>query len=72
MSYYCVFVKMEYYLAQDDQKKAHLLALLKTYARDKNVENLAHSVALLLNNPMERKLLKEIRYIRNKVYLRYC
>lgn len=56
-----MFMKMEYYLARNDQKKTHLLALLKTYARDKNVENLAHSTALLLNNPMERKLLKEIR-----------
>lgn len=54
-------MKMEYYLARNDQKKARLLALLKTYAKDKNVENLAQSVALLLNNPMEKKLLTEIR-----------
>ena len=63
---YCLLLmlnimKMEYYLARNDQKKARLLTLLKTYARDKNVENLAHSVALLLNNPMEKKLLTEIR-----------
>lgn len=54
-------LKMEYYLARNDQKKTHLLALLNAYAKDKNVENLAHSVALLLNKPMEKKLLKEIR-----------
>ena len=53
--------QMEYYLVRNDQKKARLLALLKTYAKDRNVENLAHSVALLLNNPMEKKLLKGIR-----------
>lgn len=56
-------MKMEYYLAWNGHKKARLLTLLKTYARDKNVENLAHSVALLLTNPMEKKLLKEIRWL---------
>lgn len=56
-----MLMKMEYYLAGNDRKKARLLGMLKTYAKDRNVENLAHSVALLLNNPMEKKLLKEIR-----------
>lgn len=67
-----VFLKMEYYLARNNQKKACLLASLKTYAKDKNVENLAHSVGLLLNNPMERKLLKEIRSVCVHAHVRLC
>ena len=52
---------MEYYLAHNRQKKTRLLALLKAYSKDKNVENLAHSLELVLINPMEKKLLKQIR-----------
>ncbi|XP_065898644.1 delphilin-like isoform X3 [Dysidea avara] len=53
--------QMEYYLAHNRQKKTRLLALLKAYSKDKNVENLAHSLELVLINPMEKKLLKQIR-----------
>jgi len=49
------------------QKKTSLLALLKTYSKDKNVENLAHSLELLLINPMEKRLLKQIRYTHHHI-----
>ncbi|XP_006817000.1 delphilin-like [Saccoglossus kowalevskii] len=55
------FQKVDEVLYGDPAKKDALLALLKQYARDKNVEHLAKTLTVLLNTPTQKQLLQEIR-----------
>ena len=53
--------KMNYYLAGHETKKKMLIKALNQYARDRSVEELGQSLKGILQLPVERKLLREIR-----------
>ena len=59
--FFVVFYKMNYYLAGQESKKKILIKALNQYARDRSVEDLAQSLKGILQMPVERRLLKEIR-----------
>lgn len=59
--YFVVVFKMNYYLAGNEEKKKMLIKALNQFARDRSVEVLAQSLKGILQLPVERKLLKEIR-----------
>lgn len=52
---------MNYYLAGQESKKKILIKALNQYARDRSLEDLAQSLKGILQMPVERKLLKDIR-----------
>ena len=53
---------MDYYLMKDSIKKMHLLTLLRLYSRDRDINSLSSSLNILLDSPIERRLLADIRY----------
>ena len=53
--------QVKYYLLDDASKKSHLQTLLRLYARDRSVDSLASSLDVLLEGPIERRLLPYIR-----------
>ena len=48
-------------MLDDDTKKSHLLTLLRLYARDRDINTLGSSLDVLLETPIERRLLADIR-----------
>ena len=55
--------KVRYYLCHDDVKRLHLMSMLKLYAQNRNLETLGHSLNMLLESDIERRLLGEIRSV---------
>lgn len=55
--------QVRYYLLNDNVKKTHLWTLLRLYARDRNVDSLASSLGVLLEGPIERRLIPAVRYV---------
>ena len=53
--------QVRYYLLDDAVKKTHLLTLLRLYARDRGVDSLADSLDVLLDGPIERRLIPCVR-----------
>ena len=53
---------MNYYLAGNESIKKELVKALNQYARDRSVEQLAQNLKRILKTPVERKLLRDIRY----------
>ena len=45
----------------DPVKKSHLMTLLRLYARGRDIDSLAGSLEVLLEGPIERKILPAIR-----------
>ena len=58
----CFLLKMNYYLAGNESIKKELVKALNQYARDRSVEQLAQNLKRILKTPVERKLLRDIRY----------
>ena len=56
-------VQVRYYLIGDATKKTHLLMLLRLYVRNRAVDSLASSLDILLEGPIERRLIPYIRYV---------
>jgi len=54
---------MNYFLPRDNYKKAQLIKALNRYARDRSIDQLATSLLEVLQTPVERKLLKQIRLV---------
>lgn len=52
---------MSYYLLNDSLKKTHILTLLRLYSKDSDINSLASSLNILLDSPIERRLLADIR-----------
>ncbi len=53
--------QVNYFLIHDETKRSHLLTLLRLYAKDRNVYTLGTSLNILLETPIERRLLPDIR-----------
>lgn len=51
----------------DDQKKTHLLTLLRLYSKDRDIDSLGHSLDVLLDTPIQRRLLPHIRFVPTEV-----
>lgn len=45
----------------DSMKKTHLLTLLRLYSRDRDINSLSSSLNIILDSPIERRLLADIR-----------
>eukprot|EP00795_Rhopilema_esculentum_P009303 gene9303-17001_t len=56
------FKQMSYYLTGEEHKKTLLIALMKRYAKDRDIERFSRLVSCLLTNEVQRRLLKPIRY----------
>ena len=54
-------VQVQYYLLNDAVKMAHVRTLLRLYAQDRSVGSLASSLDVLLEGPIERRILLHIR-----------
>ena len=54
---------MNYYLVGEGEKKAQLLTLLRVYAVARDVESLASSLDLLLEGPIQRRLVPAVRCV---------
>lgn len=54
-------LQINYYLMSDPMKKTHLLTLLRLYSKDKDINSLGASLNILLDTPIERRLLTDIR-----------
>ena len=55
-------VQMGAVLKNDYAKKMSLVALLKQYALDRNIDQFAGAVCVLLAQPQHQSLIQEIRY----------
>ncbi len=63
-----MIVQVNYFLMHDETKRPHLLTLLQLYARDKNIDSLGASLNILLETPIERRLLPDIRCTHTHAY----
>ncbi|EDO47906.1 predicted protein [Nematostella vectensis] len=57
------FLQMNYYLPGDSVKKGRLIKALNKYARDRHIEHLCKALVGILQTHIERKLLREIRFL---------
>ncbi len=48
----------------DDQKKTHLHTILRLYSKDRDIDSLGHSLDVILDPPIQRRLLSHIRSVR--------
>ncbi len=55
------FLQMNYYLTGEEHKKTLLVALLKRYARDRDIERFSRLVSSLLTSDVQRRLLQPVR-----------
>lgn len=56
-----LILQMNYSLTGEEHKKTLLLALLKRYARDRDIERFSRLVSSLLTSDVQRRLLKPVR-----------
>ena len=63
---------MNYYLVEEGEKKAQLLTLLRVYAVARDVESLASSLNLLLEGPIQRRLVPAVRCVCEQVCVCVC
>ena len=54
---------MNYYLAGQESKKVQLVKVLNQYARDRSVDQLGQNLNMILQTPVQRRLLREIRFV---------
>lgn len=54
--------QVHYYLQDDGTKQSHLFTLLRLYLKNHDVDSLSHSLNILLETDIERRLLGDIRY----------
>ncbi|EDO48372.1 predicted protein [Nematostella vectensis] len=57
------YLQMNYYLPGDNVKKGRLIKALNKYARDRHIEHLCKALVGILQTHIERKLLREIRFL---------
>ncbi|XP_048576309.1 delphilin isoform X2 [Nematostella vectensis] len=57
------YLQMNYYLPGDSVKKGRLIKALNKYARDRHIEHLCKALVGILQTHIERKLLREIRFL---------
>lgn len=53
--------QVNYFLQHDEQKKLQLLTILKVYNRNRDLDSLCESIDILLDTPIERRLIRDIR-----------
>ena len=54
-------MQVNYYLMGEVEKKAHLATLLRLYAGSRDVDSLAGSLDILLEGPIQRRLIPAVR-----------
>ena len=55
--------QVNYYLVGEREKKGQLFTLLRVYAASRDVDSLASSLDLLLEGPIQRRLIPAIRCV---------
>ena len=63
MSTTILVLQVNYYLMGEVEKKAHLATLLRLYAGSRDVDSLAGSLDILLEGPIQRRLIPAVRWV---------
>ena len=56
-------LQVNYYLMGEVEKKAHLMTLLRLYAGSRDVDSLVGSLDILLEGPIQRRLIPAVRWV---------